>query len=69
MSPASPALSEQPKQGRTLVGSCSATNHVISIASQRDAIIVVGELKNGFVGRIFRQYFPQEHNFMRKFFE
>jgi len=42
---------------------------VVPVASQKHAIIVMRELKNGFVGRIFRQYFPQERDFMRKFFE
>ena len=42
---------------------------VIPVAGEKYAIIVMGKLKNGFVGGILRQYLPQEPDFMRKFFE
>lgn len=41
---------------------------VVPVAGQQYAIIFMRELKNGFVGGIFRQYLPQEPNFMCKFF-
>jgi hypothetical protein len=42
---------------------------VVPVAGQKHAIIFMSELKNRFVGRIFWKYFPQQHDFMRKFFE
>jgi len=42
---------------------------VVPVAGQKYAIIVMRKLKNGFFGGILRQYFPQEHDFMGKFFE
>jgi hypothetical protein len=42
---------------------------VVTVAGEKYAITVMCELKNGFVGGIFRQYLPQEPNFMCKFFE
>ena len=42
---------------------------VVPVASEKYAIIFMRELKNGFVGGIFRQYLPQEPDYMLKFFE
>jgi hypothetical protein len=74
----------QPKQGCALGCSGPAANHdndammrfvlgefkeVVAIASQKHTVIVMRELKYGFIWGISRQHFPQERHFMRKFFE
>jgi hypothetical protein len=69
----------QPKQGCALGGSRPAANHdndammrfvlgefkeVVAIASQKHKVIVMRELKYGFIWGIFRQHFPQERHFI-----